>query len=109
MGARAPMRPLMRPLLRALLARRQVQDRQAAAADRRKGAREQRGLLDELLPKATGGTHDARVSGGVGVWATATSVKGSQGVQPASTTASLHNSGCVRACAPGGGAPGAAC
>jgi hypothetical protein len=40
---------------------RHQEGRQAAALDRRRAAREQRELLDELAPKATAGTHEARV------------------------------------------------
>lgn len=36
--------------------------RVAAAADRRQQRKEEKELLDELLPRATGGTREARVS-----------------------------------------------
>lgn len=40
---------------------RQALDRGAAAADRRKQRRDEKELLDELVPRATGGTREARV------------------------------------------------
>jgi hypothetical protein len=41
---------------------RRADQRVAAAAERRHQRKEQTQLLDELLPRATGGTHEARVS-----------------------------------------------
>lgn len=41
---------------------RRAEARGAAAADRRHQRKEERELLDELLPRATGGTREARVS-----------------------------------------------
>jgi hypothetical protein len=41
-----------------------VAARAGEAADRRVWRREQKEALDDLLPKPTGGTHEARVRGG---------------------------------------------
>ena len=43
---------------------RRVGERAAAAADRRAQRKEQKELLEELLPRATAGTREARVRGG---------------------------------------------
>jgi hypothetical protein len=42
--------------------RRRAEGRVAAAAERRHQRKEEKELLDELLPRATGGTREARVS-----------------------------------------------
>lgn len=50
-----------------LLQCRRAGERAAAVTERRLHRKEQQDLLDELLPKATGGTREARVRFGSGV------------------------------------------